>query len=125
MTKLLSSNKSFGLLLVLILIICQLIFYKFNFSLLVIFIGVILTLSFLKPNIFSYPNKLWIKFGLILGKILNPIICSLLYFFAVGLTKIFLDIFNKKLILMKPNPKTNTYWIKRKDDLYKNFDNQF
>ena len=49
----------------------------------------------------------------------------LLYFAAVGLTKLFLDLFNKKLMLKKSNPKTNSYWIKRNDNLYKNFDNQF
>ena len=125
MTKMLSSNKSFGLLLFLILIIIHFVFYKFKFSIILIISTIILALSLLNPEIFKYPNKLWMKFGLILGKILNPVICTLLYFVAVGLTKLFLYLFNKKLMLKKSNPQTNSYWIKRNDDLYKNFDNQF
>ena len=125
MTKMFSSNKSFGLLLFLILIIIHFVFYKFKFSILLIISTIILALSLFYPEIFKYPNKLWMKFGLILGKILNPVICTVLYFAAVGLTKLFLDLFNKKLMLKKSNPKTNSYWIKRNDNLYKNFDNQF
>mgnify|MGYP001037907504 CR=1 FL=1 len=125
MTKMLSSNKSFGFLLFITLIIIHFVFYKFKFSIILIFSAIILALSLLKPEIFEYPNKFWIKFGLILGKILNPVVCTVLYFVAVGVTKLFLDLFNKKLMLKKSNPKVNTYWIIRDDNLYKNFDNQF
>ena len=71
-----SSNKSFGLLLFLFLIIIHFVFYKFKFSILLIISTIILALSLFYPEIFKYPNKLWMKFGLILGKILNPVICT-------------------------------------------------
>ena len=82
----------------LILIIILFVFFKFKFSININYFTIILALSLLNPEIFKYPNKLWMKFGLILSKILNPLIYTLLYFVAVGLTKLFLDLFNKKLI---------------------------
>ena len=63
--------------------------------------------------------------GFLLGRFLNPVICSFLYIFAVGLTRIGLEMFGKKLIIKTKNQKMSSYWINRRDDLYKNFDNQF
>ena len=125
MKKFLTSNKSFGFLLFFILILFHFIFFKFNFSIILPISAIVIILSLARPDIFNYPKNLWIKFGLILGKLLNPIICIFLYFFVVGLTKVALDIFNKKLIQKKSNPKVKSNWRKRPDNYYLNFDNQF
>ena len=125
MKKFLSSNKSFGFLILSILIIIQIIFYKFNFSIILPIIILVLLLTIIKPEIFTYPKKLWIRFGLFLGKFINPIVCFFLYYVVVGLTKISLDLFKKKLIQKKADPNTQTYWRLRNDKTYKNFDNQF
>ncbi len=101
MKKKFTSNKSFGILLFSILILFHIIFYKFNYSQLLPIATLILILSYLKPNIFKYPKEIWIKFGIILGKFLNPIICIILYFLVIGITKILLDLFMKKLIKKK------------------------
>tara|TARA_B100001057_G_C22559718_1_gene836796 strand:+ start:308 stop:685 length:378 start_codon:yes stop_codon:yes gene_type:complete len=125
MKKFLTSNKSFGFLLFFILNFFHFIFFKFNYSIILPISAIVIILSLTMPNIFSYPKKLWIKFGVFLGKLLNPIICIFLYFFVVGLTKIALDIFNKKLIQKKSNSDIKTNWRKRNDNSYINFDNQF
>ena len=125
MTSILSSNKGFGLLLALIFLIIQFTFYKLTPT--IFFWLFILTalLSLIFPNIFKYPNKIWIKLGFFLGKFLNPVICTFLYIFAIGLTRIGLELFRKKLIIKMKNQKMNSYWIKRNDDLFKKFENQF
>ena len=125
MKKFFTSNKSFGLLLFFILIFFHYIFFNFKFSIILPISGIVIILSLTYPNIFNFPKKLWIKFGLILGKVLNPIICIFLYFFVIGLTKLALDIFNKKLIQKKSNSDTKSNWRKRNDNSYINFDNQF
>ncbi len=125
MKKKLTTNKSFGILLFSILIISHLIFFKFNYSIILPIALLILIISYLKPNFFKYPKEIWIKFGLILGKFLNPIICSILYFFVIGTTKLALDLFMKKLIQKKSNPKIKTNWTMRKDNSYLNLNNQF
>jgi hypothetical protein len=125
MTSILSSNKGFGLLLALIFLIIQIIYFKLTPS--IFFWLFILTtfLSLIFPIIFKYPNKIWIKLGFFLGKFLNPVICTFLYIFAIGFTRIGLEIFRKKLIIKIKDKKISSYWINRKDELYKNFDNQF
>ena len=125
MTSILSSNKGFGLLLALIFLIIHFTLYKFTLS--IFFWLFILTafLSLIFPDTFKYPNKAWIKLGFFLGRFLNPVICTFLYICAIGLTRIGLELFRKKLIIKMKNQKMNSYWIKRNDDLYKKFENQF
>ena len=121
----LSSDKSFGILLAVIFLIVHLVYYNFSNSIFIWLCILCLILSFTFPVVFKYPNLTWLKLGKLLGKILNPIVCTFLYIFAIGLTRLGLEIFRKKLILKKKNLNLNTYWIEKKDDQYKNFNNQF
>ena len=121
----LSSHKSFGILLAVIFLIVHLAYYNFSNSIFIWLCILCLILSFTFPVVFKYPNLTWLKLGELLGKILNPIVCAFLYIFAIGLTRLGLEIFRKKLILKKKNLNLNTYWIEKKDDQYKNFNNQF
>ena len=121
----LSSHKSFGILLAVIFLIVHLVYYNFSNSIFIWLCILCLILSFTFPVVFKYPNLTWLKLGKLLGKILNPIVCTFLYIFAIGLTRLGLEIFRKKLILKKKNLNLNTYWIEKKDDQYKNFNNQF
>ena len=125
MKKKFTSNKSFGVLLSTVLIIFHVIFFEFNYSIILPIAALILLLSYLRPSFFKYPKEIWIKFGIILGKFLNPIICFILYFLVIGITKLVLCLFMKKLIQKKSNLKIKSIWILRKDDSYLNLDNQF
>ena len=58
-------------------------------------------------------NNLWIKFGELLGKIISPIIMSLLYFFVVTPIGFIMTILLKKDLLSTKFNKESSYWIKR------------
>ncbi len=125
MNKKFSSDRSFGILLFLFLIILHYIFFRFEYSIILPVAILILLISFIKPSFFKYPNIMWIKLGLILGKFLNPVICTFLYFFVIGLTKIILDVFRIKLIHKKKREKIKSYWISREKGYYQSFNTQF
>jgi hypothetical protein len=38
---------------------------------------VLLIITIIKPNLFTFLNKFWIKFGVLLGKIISPIVMGL------------------------------------------------
>ena len=44
---------------------------------------IFLIITIIRPNLFSLLNKLWIKFGISLGKIISPIVMGLIFFFVV------------------------------------------
>ena len=66
---------------------------------------------------------LWFKFGILLGKIISPLIMGLIFFLVVTPIAILMRILKKDLLNLKFNNK-QTYWIKK--DRYKSkMKNQF
>ena len=76
---------------------------------------VFLIITFIKPNLFTFLNKLWIKFGILLGKIISPIIMGLVFFLVVTPVGIFVRILKKDVMGLKG--EKSSYWINREDKL--------
>ena len=76
---------------------------------------VFLIITIIKPNSFTFLNKLWVKFGFLLGKIISPIVMSLIFFFVVTPIGILVRIFKKDFIGLKRG--SSSYWINREDNL--------
>ena len=45
----------------------------------VLFSLVFLIITIIRPNLFTFLNKLWIKFGILLGRIISPIVMGLVF----------------------------------------------
>ena len=75
--------------------------------------GVFLVLAIAVPRVLAPLNKLWFKFGLLLGAIVNPIVMSLLFLLAILPTGIIMRILGKDLLRQKLNKSADSYWIKR------------
>ena len=81
-----------------------------------IFLSLIfLIISIVKPKLFTHLNKLWIEFGILLGKIISPIIMMLVFFIIITPTGLLLRIFGKDVMRLKKN-KNSSYWIDRRDN---------
>lgn len=76
---------------------------------------VFLTVTIIKPNLFTFLNKLWIKFGILLGKIMSPIVMGLVFFFVVTPIGIFVKILKKDVMGLKRGQ--SSYWITREDKI--------
>ena len=74
---------------------------------------VFLITTIIKPNLFTSLNKLWIQFGILLGKIISPIVMGLVFFFVVTPIGILVKIFKKDVMGLKRG--ASSYWIARKD----------
>jgi hypothetical protein len=68
-----------------------------------------------KPNLFTSLNKLCIKFGILLGKIISPIVMGFVFFFVVAPIGIFIKILKKDVMGLKRGAPS--YWINREDKL--------
>ena len=122
-----SSNKSFGLvfgLVFILLFLYNLIKHEelnIYFFILSVFF---LLFAFIYPNIFGPFNKIWIKFGDLLGKIIAPIIMFLVYFTVIFITSIVLKIFNKDILDLNINKASKSFW-KLKDKKLGDMSKQF
>ncbi len=110
-----SSNRSFGIVFfIAFLLIATYPLLKGNdlriWSLLVSFGFLILGL--INSKLLSPLNKLWFKFGLILGKIISPLIMGIIFFVVVTPIGIVMRVLKKDLLNLKYNQK-ETYWIKK------------
>jgi len=120
------SNRSFGLVFFVIFLIIAIWPLNYNgeiriWCLLISIIFLILGLinsKFLKPL-----NFLWFKFGLLLGRIISPIIMGIIYFFVVTPIGLLMKFVQKDLLSLKKK-KCSTYWIKT-ENKNKRMKNQF
>jgi hypothetical protein len=81
----------------------------------IIFSLVFLIITIIKPKLFTFLNKLWIKFGILLGKIISPIVMGLVFFCVVTLIGLLLRILKKDVMGLKRG--ASSYWINRVDKL--------
>ena len=84
---------------------------------------VFLILGLLNAKILTPLNKVWIKFGEILGSIISPLVMGIIFFGIVTPTGLFLRLIGKDVLKLKKDKK-NTYWIE-KDNSNKSMKNQF
>ena len=113
------SNKSFGIVFFIVFLIIAL--YPMLkgqdlrlWSLIISFIFLIL--GMINSSILTPLNKIWFKFGILLGNIISPIVMAIVFFVVVTPTGIIMKILRKDLIGLKKNNK-NTYWIEKKSKM--------
>tara|TARA_B100000780_G_C21070217_1_gene430598 strand:+ start:759 stop:1145 length:387 start_codon:yes stop_codon:yes gene_type:complete len=111
----LSSNKSFGIVFFIVFLIVSIypIFNSGDLKVWSLIISIIfLILGLLNSSILSPLNKLWFRFGILLGSIVSPIVMAIVFFGVVTPTSIIMKIFRKNLLGLKKDNK-RTYWIKK------------
>jgi hypothetical protein len=81
----------------------------------VLFSLVFIIITIMRPNLFTFLNKLWIKFGILLGKIISPIVMALVFFFVVTPIGVLVRILKKDVMGLKRG--ASSYWINRENKL--------
>jgi hypothetical protein len=74
---------------------------------------VFLIITIIRPNLFVFLNRLWVQFGLLIGKIISPIIMGFVFFFVVTPIGLLVRILRKDVMGLKRGE--SSYWINRKD----------
>ena len=112
----LPSNKSFGMVFFVVFLIGS--FYPLiNSDSIRIWSMVIsmffLVLGLLNSRILTPLNKLWFKFGILLGKIVSPFILGIIFFLVVTPVGLIMRILGKDVLNLKYN-NSKSYWIEQK-----------
>ena len=110
-----SSNKSFGIVFFTVFLIIA-IWPLLNGSDIrywsLIISVVFLILGILNSKILTPLNKIWFKFGILLGSVIAPIIMSIIFFLVVTPTSLLMKLFGKDILAIKKN-KSKSYWIEK------------
>ena len=75
--------------------------------------ALVLLLTLVAPKVLAPANRLWLRFGLLLHRIVNPIVMGLLFFATVTPIGLVLRLFGKDLLHLRRDPEARTYWIDR------------
>ena len=109
------SNKSFGIVFFIVFLIIAL-YPLVNDEELRIW-SLIISLFFLilgsiNSKILTPLNKIWFKFGILLGRIVSPVIMGVIFFFVVTPIALIMRIIGKDLLNLKFN-KDKSYWTQK------------
>ena len=74
--------------------------------------SIFLILGLINTKLLTPLNKIWFKFGLLLGKVISPLIMSLIFFFVVTPIGLLMRLLGKDLLNLKLN-KNSTYWVEK------------
>ena len=112
------SNRSFGIVFFIVFLVVA--FYPLinhgNIRLWSIFLSILfLVLGLMNSQFLTPLNRLWFKFGILLAKIISPIVMGLVFFGIVTPTGILMRLFKKDLLNLKNND-SKSYWIKRPEE---------
>jgi len=121
-----SSNKNFGIVFFLFFLIISL-YPLLNGESIRIW-SIILSVTFLilgllNSSILAPLNKIWFKFGILLGNFVSPIVMGVVFFAVVTPTSFLMKAIGKDLLNLKKNNK-KSYWIER-SEIKSKMKNQF
>ena len=111
-----SSSRSFGIVFFIVFIIISLwpLTYDSQIRVWSMFIAIVfLILGLINSKLLTPLNRLWFKFGILLGALVAPIVMGIVFFLVVTPIGLFMRIMGNDLLNRKKDKKKETYWIKR------------
>jgi hypothetical protein len=58
-------------------------------------------------------NKLWFKLGMLLGRIISPVVLGIVYFLWITPFAVVMRLMGKKFLALDFDPQAKSYWIIR------------
>ena len=74
-----------------------------------LFLGVAL----LRPSLLHTFNRWWTRLGLLMGRVVNPIVMAILFFVVFTPVGFLLRLLGKDPLRLKPDAAAESYWIPR------------
>ena len=109
------SNRSFGIVFSIFFLIIALfpLLSGSNIRIWSIIICLIfLILGLINSSLLLPLNKIWFKFGILLGNIISPLVMGAIYFIVMTPTSFILKLLKLDILKLKKNNK-NSYWIEK------------
>ena len=109
----LPTNKNFGVVFFIVLLLIALwpLLNKNEIRIWALVISFIFLILGLMNSIYLTPlNRIWLRFGILLGNLVSPIVMSIVFFLVVTPIALMMKLSNKNLLGLKKNNK-KSYWI--------------
>jgi hypothetical protein len=111
-----SSNRAFGWTFVAVFLVVGLWPLGFNGGLrwwAVIVAALVMIVTLAMPALLTIPNRLWLRFGLLLHRLVSPVALGLMFYIVVTPMGLLMRALGKDLLCLRRGDPSATYWIKR------------
>ena len=90
------------------------LYYGHSYALWLVGLGIVLaSFALLRPTTLAPLNRLWTRFGLLLARIVNPVVMTLLYCVTIAPVGVAMKLRGKDPLRLKYDPGAPSYWILR------------
>lgn len=72
-----------------------------------------LLLAWLWPHMLEWPNRLWSRLGLVLQKVISPLVMALIFFLVILPIGALMRLCGKSPLALKFDRKVDSYWTAR------------
>ena len=72
-----------------------------------------LVITLVAPALLALPNRLWLRFGLLLNRIISPVVLGFLFYVVVTPIGALMRLFGQDNLRLRGSPADGSYWIKR------------
>ncbi len=69
--------------------------------------------AFILPRVLAPLNKLWMRFGMLLHRIVSPVILGILFYLFVTPMGLVMRLFGKDFLHLRFDSSARSYWIER------------
>ena len=73
----------------------------------------LVAIALIRPAWLRIPNYLWFRFGILLGRIIAPIVLAIVYVTTVVPTGLIMKLAKKDILHLKLDDDAGSYWIER------------
>lgn len=112
----LPSNRSFGLIFVVVFLVIALWPLAFSGTLrwwsLWVAAGFALV-TLVTPSLLTRPNRLWMQFGAVLHRVVSPVVLGLMFFVAITPFALVMRWVGRDALGLKFDRNAKSYWIRR------------
>ncbi|MGH9253241.1 MAG: SxtJ family membrane protein [Vicinamibacterales bacterium] len=123
------SNRSFGLVFAVVLALVGFIpvWRGGSIRLWVVIVAVAFgTAALVAPALLTPLNRIWLRLGLAMHRIVNPVVMAVLFYLAVTPVGLLRQALRKGLSTrLRPDPAARTYWIDRAKEPFSPMNRQF
>ena len=111
-----SSNRAFGWVFVTVFLIIALWPLLSGGSLRrwsLIVSGLVMVATVAAPALLTLPNRLWLRFGLLLNRVVSPVVLAIMFYVVVTPMGLLMRMFAKDTLRRRRDAAAESYWIKR------------
>ena len=75
--------------------------------------GLLAAVTVAAPALLTIPNRLWQRFGLLLHRIVSPVVLGFMFFIVVTPMGLLMRVFAKDNLRLRRDGAAESYWVKR------------